>query len=419
MAVSSTGTYWIVVTQVRGTAANAVLHDQAAKPTVQNTYASTDVQGPYDGLNAALAQLKRLTITGSVNVVDSSSKVLGSVDVATGTTSTSGAAGGASQPSNPQITRGAVNTQDPGSDTGTSSPGTPFIGALIKQPGFAPQLTALPTPIGSSNQVGNIQRGYMIWDQPMTASYGTSGGPLGDGRDMINFLFNPSTVTSDYSVGNVSLQGAMLYQVPGDNGNLLSPLLQQTVTWQLYFDRTFELLYGTPTKAKNDPTVIGCQADVLQFMQFTGVLASGSAGSYASNSTVTANQGTTTANNGQNVNQAGIMMMVPCWVFFGNAFNQTNTQTAFGGQPNFEAVGTQMAFYGFISEWSVQYTHWTANMVPIRCVISVSFTMMPTSSQTPGAAAVWQDTAKLQHNYVTAPIYPTLNGKAPASLFNR
>jgi hypothetical protein len=315
---------------------------------------------------------------------------------------------GGSNPVSPFTAPSTPSAASTASSTGTSA----ATSALITQPAFAQQLTALPTPIGSSNTVGNIQRGYMIWDQPMTASYGASGGPLGDGRDLINFLFNPSTVNTDYNVGNVSLQAAMMYQVPGDNGNLLSPLLQQTVSWQLYFDRTFELLYGTPSSAKNDPTVIGCQADVLQFMQFTGVLASGSAGSYASNSTVVNNLGTQTAQ--VNANQAGIMMMVPCWVFFGNPFNQTNTQTAFGGTPNFQAVGTQLAFYGFLSEWSVEYTHWTANMVPIRCVISVSFTMMPTSSQTPGAAAVWQDTAVLQKNYVTAPTYPTPSGKAPA-----
>jgi hypothetical protein len=48
----------------------------------------------------------------------------------------------------------------------------------------------------------------------------------------------------------------------------------QTVSWQLYFDRTFELLYGGSPASQNDPGVIGVQADVLQFMQFTGVLAS-------------------------------------------------------------------------------------------------------------------------------------------------
>ena len=49
------------------------------------------------------------------------------------------------------------------------------------------------------------------------------------------------------------------------------------------FDRTFELWGnygsdGTPNNifggGNNDPTSIGVQADVMQFMQFTGMLAS-------------------------------------------------------------------------------------------------------------------------------------------------
>ena len=116
-----------------------------------------------------------------------------------------------------------------------------------------------------------LQRGYMIWAQQNFLSY--TGGPLGDGRDMINFLFNPSTVNTDYNVANASLQAAMMYTVPGDSGNLLAPLLQQTVSWQLYFDRTYELNYGGNSGQVNDPAVIGVQADIYQFMQFTGILA--------------------------------------------------------------------------------------------------------------------------------------------------
>ncbi len=141
----------------------------------------------------------------------------------------------------------------------------------MTQPKFAQQITNTPSPVGTSNTA--LQRGYMIWDQPMPTLY-SGGGPLGDGRDVINFLFNPSTVTADYNIANASLQAAMMYQVPGDSGNLLAPLLNQTVSWQLYFDRTFELLYGGDATSQNDPGVIGVQADVYQFMQFTGILAS-------------------------------------------------------------------------------------------------------------------------------------------------
>jgi hypothetical protein len=185
----------------------------------------------------------------------------------------------------------------------------------------------------------------------------------------------------------------MMYQIPGDSGNLLAPL-QQTVSWQLYFDRTFELLYGTPTSAVNDPSVIGCQADVYQFMQFTGVLASlnnQQAAQVLTSGDTTAAASTTTG---------GIMMMMPAYVYFGNAASQANGKLAAQGTTQFTSVGTQLAYYGFISEWSVQYTHWTVNMIPIRCAISVNFTMLPQpSANDADATATWKDVANLQGNY--------------------
>jgi hypothetical protein len=66
--------------------------------------------------------------------------------------------------------------------------------ALVTQPAFAQQITNAPSPIGSSSVDGGIQRGFMIWDKTSSLY---SGGPLGDGRDVINFLFNPSTVSTD------------------------------------------------------------------------------------------------------------------------------------------------------------------------------------------------------------------------------
>ena len=67
----------------------------------------------------------------------------------------------------------------------------------------------------------------------------------------------------------------MMYQMPGDNGEppgpaapadgLLPALLRPDLRAELR--RQF-------SSAVNDPAVIGVQADVYQFMQFTGVLAS-------------------------------------------------------------------------------------------------------------------------------------------------
>lgn len=262
--------------------------------------------------------------------------------------------------------------------------------SLVIQPKFAEQIRNLPSPLGVQLPV---QRGYMIWSAS-GGNLGYSGGQLGDGRDIINFLYNPSTITTDYNIGNASLQAAMMYAVPGDNGNLLSPLLMQTVQFQLYFDRMYELNYGGNSSAINDPAVIGVQADIYQFMQFSGVLA---ALDNSQAQSVLGGVGATGA--GAPTTTGGIMMMMPSYLYFGNAFAQMNQNA---GNSNFNAIQTQMAYYGFISEWTPNYTHFTVNMVPIRASVDVTFTMLP-NPPAGTASAVWRDIQKLGGTYTTGP----------------
>ncbi len=103
------------------------------------------------------------------------------------------------------------------------------------------------------------------------------------------------------------------------------------------------------------------------------------------------------------------MMMVPSYVFFGNSLMQmTNNPNS----ANFTALKAEMAFYGYISEWSVEYTHWTSNMVPIRCVISVNFTMLPDPPKA-STTAVWKDLNKLGTAPSTVPV-PYSPGAPPS-----
>jgi hypothetical protein len=276
---------------------------------------------------------------------------------------------------------------------------------LLRQPGFAAQIKKLPSPLGIPI---DIERGYMVWQfgsKDQGANLGYTGGPFGDGRDVIYFLYNPATVSSQFAVGNGTLQAAMMYPVPGSTGTLLAPL-QQSVAFDLYFDRTFEVNYGTGpvevittlpggkkkitnylgTGAVNDPGVIGCQADVLQFMQFTGMLASLTSSDVAalgvSGESTYANGATA---NGNVINQAvsggGIMMMMPCYLYLSNVGASFNSPGAANGSLNYGAVNYQLTYFGYISSFSVQYTHWSNSMIPLRCVVSVSFTMLPNPQQ--------------------------------------
>lgn len=277
-------------------------------------------------------------------------------------------------------------------------------GALVIQPKFADQIAnRLPSPLGAS--MSGLQRGYMIWAKKNFNGY--TGGPLNDGRDMIRFLFNPSTVSSDYQAQIAGMAAAMQYQYSGDNGNYAPMPLQQTVSWQLYFDRSFELKYGGNSSAVNDPAVIGCQADVYQFMQFTGMTHQGD----TLQSKVLSQAGNTGL--GMQVmgslRQGGLMTLVPCFVFFGNAGAQMGQNP---DSSNYNAVGSQLSYYGFLTEWSVEYTHWTKQMVPIRCAITVYFTMLSNTDIT-DSIAVWRDAQKLGAAPSTSPVPYTPGGTPP------
>lgn len=252
---------------------------------------------------------------------------------------------------------------------------------------FDPRIYRLAMPLSGSTS-GVIQRGYMIWDQPL---------PGYSDKASIHYLYNPSTVSADFNIADATAQAALNFPNPGDTAMLAIPL-SQTVSWTLMFDRTYELWGkynsdGTPVNPNvkaNDPAVIGVQADVMQFMQFTGMLTNYSYG--------TATATGLTQNSNYSVNQ-GIMQLVPCYAYFGNSQNTTN-----------------LSYYGYINEWSVQYTHWSQYNIPMRAVISVSFTMLPPpAKQTtqPAGNNIWYVYPTPTGN-PTNPLLPAA-GPAPAT----
>lgn len=100
MSIPTGGPYYILLAG-RGTGQTATLYHGGA-PKVVNTYASTDVKGPYSSLDAARAELGKLTISGQVTVVSAADgTVLGNVTASTGKTSPGAAPAGSSEPSNP------------------------------------------------------------------------------------------------------------------------------------------------------------------------------------------------------------------------------------------------------------------------------------------------------------------------------
>jgi hypothetical protein len=223
--------------------------------------------------------------------------------------------------------------------------------AFYTQPPFSSQLSTLAFPLtNGASASGTLQKGYMIWSAPYIPGYGQPA--------VINYLYNPSTVSSDYNIADASAQASLNFPNPGDSAILAIPL-SQTAQWTLMFDRTFEVwnsydANGQPSadSTSTDASVIGVQADVLAFMQFTGMMAAYDYGTATG-------QGGLAASQNLSIN-SGIMQLVPAFAVFGSS-----------------AITNGLSYYGYINEWSVQYTNWTQFNVPYRAVISVNWTMLP------------------------------------------
>lgn len=236
--------------------------------------------------------------------------------------------------------------------TSTTASQTP-----LTQPAFAPQLSA--TRDQAMGLTPNLQKGYMIWDVA-GGNLGYTGGPYG-GRCTFNFMYNPQSIAANFSIENTSTQASMLFNAPGASSVIAVPL-SQGVTWTLYFDRTYEVNYNKPNNTPNDPAVIGVHADVIQMMQFTGMLSNMSSGASTTSKTPLANKG-------------GMMVNIFSWVYFGQNVNQQ------GHAPNNNvAAENRLGYYGFVSGWDVNYTAFTQNMVPYRCQMDVTFQLLPSAS---------------------------------------
>jgi hypothetical protein len=246
----------------------------------------------------------------------------------------------ATVPTTPSAPRAGVSSPAALAGTGASASNTASSTAVTIQPAFDKRITTLAFPLTGTG-AGTIERGYMVWDQPI---------PGYSGKAMVNYLYNPSTVSADYNIADPSVQAAMNFPIASDTAQLAIPL-QQTANWTLMFDRTYEVNAGgvfttggtvdnSSTADAGSPQVIGVQADVLALMQFTGMLTNYSYGTAPSSV-----QGTDSSTN-FSIYQ-GIMQLVPAYFYFGNASLASNV----------------------------------AYNVPYRCVVAIYVTMLPPPGQ--------------------------------------
>jgi len=226
------------------------------------------------------------------------------------------------------------------------------------QPPFDIRIYHTQFPLFGLASGGKLQRGFMQWKSPI-AGYSQNA--------KVSFLFNPSTVTAAYTMATgysdpADAQATLMFRDAADPGIPRFPL-SQSISFALLYDRTYELwggynTDGTPvaggsTAEINNPHVNGVNVDILAMKQFTGMLSSLPAG----------------VGNSKNFaeHQQGPMLFVPCWFYLG--------------------LADGLDYYGFITDWQVQITHWTQYMVPMRCVINVDMTLLPSPTATASTKA--------------------------------
>jgi len=244
----------------------------------------------------------------------------------------------------------------------TPSTKTTSASYLIQQPPFATRIRTLYAPFSNGGSA-SIQRGWMEWDSNIAWPKPYSSNPSQAGAPKVLFLYNPSTIQASYQITDSTATAALIYPVTAVQPILRVPL-QQQVGFTIMFDRTYEL-----TNNPNEQmSTLGVELDVLAMKQFTGMFASLYTND-GGNDPVLDSAGNPIAGgatinpvyNSTGINQ-GIMQLTLAYVFFANGVSG-------------------LSYYGYVDSWDVSYTHFTQDMVPVRAVVDVSFTLLPPPSQ--------------------------------------
>lgn len=210
----------------------------------------------------------------------------------------------------------------------------------------------VPKPQGPPNYPGPGGRANLNppFDPRMLATGGANPAmkdrPLKRGRIVavtgglqINFMFNPSVLNVSYAFDDSNPDQTQAD--PNVNPDLPG---QGDLSVDLLFDRTYEVW---ERKTTNVAAVYGVHADILSFYAFLGMIPA----DYTVNS--------------------GWETLYPT--------SQIRRQNAY------LYIGDTLKYYGYVTSLTVQYTHWSFDMVPIRAAVNIGFSVLlstPTSSST-------------------------------------
>lgn len=167
------------------------------------------------------------------------------------------------------------------------------------------------------------------------------------------FLFNPTEIDLDYEFDD-SVIGALNPQFQGapSNGESQGLMLNQTISFTLFFDRTYELWTGantdSPAATGLGPYQYGVLWDIWAIERLVGIFGQSTGGT-----------------------PSGPPAAAPVAVSFGGA-NPSGSQNPLAQTKLTAPIGYQ-TFTGWMTSLEVQETRFDASMRPSRCAIAVSF----------------------------------------------
>ncbi|MCC3766038.1 hypothetical protein [Streptomyces sp. UNOC14_S4] len=243
----------------------------------------------------------------------------------------------------------------------------------------------------NTKELSADQKSNEPWDRRQTATAGVwaGGGSIGEGADdyhnelfsrrgfiqtakssgvpvadmkTLRFLYNPSTVAITHGLDGQNMQLAQWQRSEDMTGTALLPV-NNSCSFSLLFDRTFDVI-GPRDKP---PAKFGVMYDVNMLYNLCGInqkvkpnIGGGGdddfpVGPWIGGSDKDDKPSSDSGEMPQTI--TGPMQMVPVDVYF-------------GGHQN-------LYFYGFISNISINYSHWVQEMIPTRCAVSLTVTGLP------------------------------------------
>jgi hypothetical protein len=271
----------------------------------------------------------------------------------------------------------------PGGGTSTAAART-----AATNPPFDPRISNIPLQQYSlTGGTSKLYRGYITDDTPAR----TKGQFY-----RLNFLYNPSVLTEQRSIDTTNAGISPLYSRADDP--TVSPLLplNSSINFDLLFDRTFELwdmsYHGTSVGST------GVMADMDILYGLVGIKAPANSANPTTPSVTIPNPGGTTFNVD---NLTGVMQYSPVYAYFGSAWASSYNN---------------LKYYGYITSISITITHWSQDMIPMRCGVSISMTLLPSIIKTSASTTTADTTANPTGK---TPAGPTTSGGKASGEFQR